>query len=458
MRLSCLLYVGASILLLPAAVSAEIQISTGHSAAGSGFTFESVPAPVTNDAANNARFSLIDGTTDRNGGSLAVLHDGRVPSEEDQPSENFFFRAGTDGGLIQIDLGRALPVKRIGTYSWHTNTRAPQVYVLYASDGIAPGFDRAPRRGIDPTACGWKQIASVDTRTQSGDGGGQHGVAITDHSGVIGTYRYLLFDISQTEGRDPFGNTFYSEIDVIDAEGPAPAFIKSGESQPIVISFEAEGGIFRFTIDVTRAPDMAEWSEDRLKPVVQEWYARLVGMLPSEGYQAPAEIRLRFREDMGGVPASAGGATINLNASWFRRERDREALGAVVHEMVHVVQGYSRRGTPTPGWLVEGIADYIRWFLYEPEKKGAEITKRSLPTAKFDSSYRITGNFLDWVTRRYDEEIVPKLNAAARNGLYNEQLWREWTGKTLQELGAEWKEHHAERLGLSETATGSQTQ
>ncbi|MCL4854066.1 MAG: hypothetical protein KJZ78_22130, partial [Bryobacteraceae bacterium] len=245
---------------------------------------------------------------------------------------------------------------------------------------------------------------------------------------------------------------------VVDAEGPAPTFIEIENSQPTVVSFEAEAGKFRFTIDVTRAPDMAEWSEDRLKPLVQEWYPRLVEMLPSEGYQAPADIRLRFREDMGGVPASAGGATINLNASWFRRERDREALGAVVHEMVHVVQGYSRRGAPTPGWLVEGIADYIRWFLYEPEKKGAEITKRGFPTAKHDSSYRITGNFLDWVTRCYDGEIVPKLNAAARKGQYKEQLWQDWTGKTLQELGDEWKAHHAERLGLSETATGSQTQ
>ncbi|MCL4854067.1 MAG: hypothetical protein KJZ78_22135, partial [Bryobacteraceae bacterium] len=197
MRLFCLLHIGASILLLPAAVSAEIQIATGHSAAGSGFAFESVPAPATNDAATNARFSLPDGLPDRNGGSLAVLHDGRVPSEEDQPSENFFFRAGTDGGRIQIDLGRTLPVKRIGTFSWHTNTRAPQVYVLYASDGTAAGFNPAPRKGVDPAACGWNRIASVDTRTQSGDGGGQHGVAITDCSGVIGTYRYLLFDIFQ---------------------------------------------------------------------------------------------------------------------------------------------------------------------------------------------------------------------------------------------------------------------
>ena len=31
----------------------------------------------------------------------------------------------------------------------------------------------------------------------------------------LGNYRYLLFDISATENDDPFGNTFYSEIDVV---------------------------------------------------------------------------------------------------------------------------------------------------------------------------------------------------------------------------------------------------
>ena len=34
--------------------------------------------------------------------------------------------------------------------------------------------------------------------------------------GALGKYRYLLFDISRTESDDDFGNTFYSEIDVIE--------------------------------------------------------------------------------------------------------------------------------------------------------------------------------------------------------------------------------------------------
>lgn len=32
------------------------------------------------------------------------------------------------------------------------------------------------------------------------------------------------------------------------------------------------------------------------------------------------------------------------------------------------------------------------------------------------------------------------MNAAAREGRYDETLWKEWTGKTARELGEEWNQ------------------
>jgi len=70
----------------------------------------------------------------------------------------------------------------------------------------------------DPTKSGWKLLAVVDTRPKDGtDAGGQYGVSIADTAGAaLGKYRYLLLDCSKTESDDDFGNTFYSEIDVIE--------------------------------------------------------------------------------------------------------------------------------------------------------------------------------------------------------------------------------------------------
>ena len=444
---SCFAATAALFLSGGTGAQAEIKVAAEHNASDSvaGFKFKQMPAPARGDAATLAKFTLVDGQRDNNGGTLARLHDGRGPKSEDEPAQNFFFAQGTDGGRLQIDLGSNSVIQQVNTYSWHGGPRGPQVYKLYASDDGGEGFRAEPKRGTDPVSCGWKLLASVDTRPKEGPPGGAHGVSISDSSGNLGSFRYLLFDMARTEDRDGFGNTFYSEIDVIDPNAPEVVTAPVEEVKPITRSFDAAGGMYHFTINSTLAPDLTEWADTELRPVVQEWYPKLVALLPSEGFKPLTNVTLRFLEDMDGTPASAGGGFINLNAGWFRKELKREARGSVVHEMVHVVQSYGggRRGNPNaqrmPGWLTEGIPDYIRFYLYEPQIKGAEITARGLARAKYDGSYRVTGNFLNWVTTTYDTNIVRKLNAAGRAGAYSEEVWKTATGKTSPELGEEWK-------------------
>jgi hypothetical protein len=212
--------VAVSILLLSGlTASAEIKVTVDHrenSEATSAFKFKKVPSPANDDVASKASFAIVDGEKDDNGGDTSKLNDGKLPSEEDEPGENFFFNAGTEGGRLSISFEKTIPIKEINTYSWHPNTRGPQVYKVYGSDGSGDNFNAKPKRGTDPEKCGWKLIASVDTRPRSGDSGGQYGVSITDSEGAIGKYRYLLFDMTRTESDDDFGNTFYSEIDVIE--------------------------------------------------------------------------------------------------------------------------------------------------------------------------------------------------------------------------------------------------
>jgi hypothetical protein len=422
-------------------------VEVDHQTDATDFTFPSLPSPAANDAAQGLLFEVVDGQLDPNGGGLAVLTDGRIPDNQDHPRANLFFQAGTDGGRLHLDLGRNVNTAAIHTYSWHANTRAPQVYTVYTATAEAANFNPSPKRGTDPTSCGWLRLASVNTVPPPvREPGGAHAVRIAPQSGEsLGIFRHLLFDVLPTETRDPFGNTFISEIDIVEVGGPELQPADTGRGELIQIHFDADSGKYRFVIDATDAPDLADWAKDKLQPVIQEWYPKLVTLLPSDGYAAPAEVQLRFRSDMGGTPASAGGNRVNLNTQWFRGELNREARGSVVHELVHVVQSYGRarrsnpNATRTPGWLVEGIADYIRWFLYEPETKGAEITRRNLNRARHDASYRITGNFLDWVTRNHDANIVTKLNAAAREGRYSESLWQDHTGMSLTDLGTAWR-------------------
>src|SRR5215213_6256567 len=181
------------------------------------FKFKSIASPVKDDAAASAKLILIDGELDAGGSDLSALTDGRLPTDEDEPAANVFFRAGSSGGRFRMDFADSIEIARVNTYSWHPSTRGPQLYKLYAADGSDAKFDQAPKRGVDPASCGWKLIALVNTLPEQGEEGGQYAASVSDASGSLGKYRHLLFDCYVTELHDNWGNTFYSEIDVIAA-------------------------------------------------------------------------------------------------------------------------------------------------------------------------------------------------------------------------------------------------
>lgn len=456
MLIRALIPTGLLLFIASLSAPAETRVVTGIQPPGSlapGFRFSRVPPPLENDAAQQCKLSVVDGRPDPNGAAVSVLTDGKLPAGEDEPRSNFFFAAGTDGGRLLMDLGREVRMSRFGTYSWHTDTRAPQVYALYGRAGSLDEDAAKLTRPLDPAQAGWTLIGKVDTRQPGDSAGGRHGVCITNDSGSLGTFRYLLLDIRTTDSQGPFGNTFFSEIDVVDADSSASLKEISGGRNTFEV-YKIDDGLYEFGLDVSETPDLADWAREKVIPMARTWYPKLVEMLPSEGYQAPRKLRIHFDPAMRGVAATSG-TLVRCAPEWFRANLKGEALGAVFHELVHVVQQYGRRRnvSPVPGWLTEGIADYVRWFRFEPESKGAEITARNLPRARYDGSYRITANFLNWVSLKHAQDLVPRLNAAIRQGQYQKSLWVEITGKELEELGAEWREAMEKAVGAPPTTS-----
>ncbi len=138
-----------------------------------------------------------------------------------------------------------------------------------------------------------------------------------------------------------------------------------------------------------------------------------------------------------GVAATHGskdGPTIDVSAKYaLAHPKDS---GLIVHEMVHVVQAYHHRLQGT-GWLTEGIADYVRWIVFEPQNNHQKLTREK---ANPKGSYRTTAAFLNFVARKYDADLVPKLNAAMQDGTYTDDLFTKLTGKSIETLGGEWQE------------------
>jgi hypothetical protein len=343
---------------------------------------------------------------------------------------------------------------------------------------------------------------------------------------------------------------------------------------PYVI--HAPDGSCEITIDTSKAPDLTDWADHKLAPVLAKWYPKISAMLPSTGYIPPTNCTVVIAPGNG--VASTSGNRIRGNATWLRGQLDKQALGALLHEEVHVVQQYGggrRNNTPgsfslgditnllslaqklkdntdtvsiflgrqltsaerkaladyrgpgptayilrtnlvgalnrivggpdiydaalfksvtlrettvslrdekpagsdlarlnralvedaypgelarrgavsrnrgNTGWLTEGIPDYIRWFLYEPKSHGAgaayiqgriesDAKKGQVYEPKYNDSYRVSANFLNFVTTKYDRLITTKLNDALRRGKYYEDIWADDTGKTIQELNLEW--------------------
>src|SRR6267378_3127876 len=165
------LVLAVALLLAGLAAQAEIKITVDHNPneqATPEFKFKNVPSPTATNAAAKAKFTIVSGEKDSNGGDVEKLNDGKLPTEQDQPEENFFFDAGTEGGRLLVDLGSVIAIKQVNTYSWHPNTRGPQVYKLYVSDGTAEGFNAKPEKGSDPAKCGWKLITKVNTKPKDG--------------------------------------------------------------------------------------------------------------------------------------------------------------------------------------------------------------------------------------------------------------------------------------------------
>jgi len=407
------------------------------------FRFRNVPSPRRADAAQNATFSILDGTVDPNSGGLHALQDGLTPLDADQPSLNFFFALG-QGGRLKLDLRHPVDIQAINSYSRHNRERGPQVYTLYASEGAAPGFNPQPHRPIDPQSVGWKWMAKVDTRS-AGAAGGLYAVSIQDTAKSLGRFRYLLFDIGPTETTNNIGNTFYSEIDVIEA---GKSLAQEAPPAP-VMEYPIAGGRYHFQLNVADTPELALWASQILAPVVQDWYPKIIAQLNSPGYSPPRQFTITFRQDKEGA-ATTRGTDITSAAAWYRKNLQTQGVGSIIHEMVHVVQQY---GNPRPPlWVTEGIADYIRFYRYEPQAQRPDLSPADLAQAHYDAGYRTTARFLDWVTRQTRPSFVEELNAQIRQGHYDDRLWQNLTGKPLPELGAKWQQSLAAPTPAAPTA------
>lgn len=114
----------------------------------------------------------------------------------------------------------------------------------------------------------------------------------------------------------------------------------------------------------------------------------------------------------------------------------------LVHELTHVNQQYKE--SPGIGWLVEGMADYVRhkYFEQDIEPRLLELDRYHVDQVKLRKQgylfgYTIASPFLDWLQTRKDENIILTLNKALREGSYSPAIFQKCCGASLDAL---WQE------------------
>lgn len=176
-------------------------------------------------------------------------------------------------------------------------------------------------------------------------------------------------------------------------------------------------------VDTSEVPELKEWGDNSAK-LIQQWHPKIAEMLKQEGFTPPREVHVVFKKDMDGVAHTIRNQIV-IAGNWVKQHPDD--TGMVVHELVHVIQAYPRGG---PFWLVEGIADYIRFYKYEPQTRLRGINPER---QSYRDGYRTSAQFVAWLEKTHPG-IVQKINEAIRKHEFQNAMIRETTGKSVEQL------------------------
>ncbi len=187
-----------------------------------------------------------------------------------------------------------------------------------------------------------------------------------------------------------------------------------------------------FEADVSAAPEMQPWGHTA-EALCEVWYAKVSVMLKSDETYRPLPETIKIVFDLESqAPAYVAGTTMHVSIPYVKGHLND--FGMIIHELTHLVQRY-RGGAP--GWLVEGMADYVRNKLFEPNLK---LPKVNFERAKYTDAYKTTASFLLFIEAKYNPDLIPKLHAAIRARMYKPELFKDLTGKDLDELWTAFKD------------------
>lgn len=109
-------------------------------------------------------------------------------------------------------------------------------------------------------------------------------------------------------------------------------------------------------------------------------------------------------------------------------------VDCITHELIHCAQNYPDVGAYV--WLMEGLTDYGRYlFGLHNEECGWHLNPYE-PWHHYTDSYTVTANFIKYVTENHCSNMPSIINEMFKRGGYKDNIWKDNTGYTIDELWA----------------------
>ncbi|WP_233184185.1 basic secretory protein-like protein [Paenibacillus sonchi] len=182
-------------------------------------------------------------------------------------------------------------------------------------------------------------------------------------------------------------------------------------------------------------------------------------------YASPADVPIRPRtlhvtignyDGVASVSGSPTDADLTISSRYLKSYADsgkplrQEILGILYHELTHVYQ-FDDRGTPDIGYMIEGMADAVRF------ENGYHDRYSMTPGGTWHDGYGTSGNFFRWIDEKKHTGFLRELNASLNP--FDGQTWtpavfQQITGTDVDTL---WNEYQVSLDKSQPTAPGDLT-
>ncbi len=193
----------------------------------------------------------------------------------------------------------------------------------------------------------------------------------------------------------------------------------------------------KFTLNFTCKS--AQFSEEINQKLIETFFQVYPTLVKTYNKKSPKLVTFIIDPEYDGVAATSNDRVVFSEKYMSSHPND---IDVVTHEVMHIVQAYGDR-SGMPIWVTEGIADYVRSAYGVANAAAGWRLPEFSDKQNYRNSYRITARFFAWLELNY-KGIIVKMDRAGREKTYNDgEMWKQLTGKTVDELWADYSKNPA---------------